>query len=70
LLHRGELVARMEASTSGTTLLVSKIWREPERQFDEDAFTLLLERHAAALGCDAYKRGPGARPRRGGVSSR
>ena len=69
LLHRGELVARMEASTLGTTLLVSKIWREPARQFDEDAFTLLLERHAESLGCDAYKRGPGARPRRGAASS-
>ena len=64
LLHRGELVARMEAAVSHRTLLVSKIWREPERHFDEDAFALLLERHAVALGCDGFKRGPGARPRR------
>jgi len=61
LLHRGELVGRIEASTAGTTMIVSRLWREADRAFDEDAFDALLERHATALGCDSVKRGPGAR---------
>ena len=61
LLHRGALVARMEARTEDGVLLVERLWREPDRSLDEDALDAALERHAEALGCASVKRGPKAR---------
>lgn len=55
LLHKGRLVARMEASIARGALAVRKVWREPDRKFDDDAFIEALERHAAACGAEKVK---------------
>ena len=64
LYHRGWLVGRIEGAVNGTTLVISRLWREPGHTFDEDALDRALERHAVACGCGSVKRGPGARRRR------
>jgi uncharacterized protein YcaQ len=61
LLHHGRLVGRLEGRAQGTTLEVSRIWREEGAALDEDALDVALERHAAACGCDRVRRGPRAR---------
>jgi uncharacterized protein YcaQ len=73
LLHRGELVGRLEGRVKGTTLAIDRVWRErgsparssraPGRELDEDALDQALERHATALGCESVRRGPRARRR-------
>jgi uncharacterized protein YcaQ len=50
LLHRGELVGRMEAVIAKDALKVKKLWMEEGRGFDRDAFVEALERHATACG--------------------
>ena len=56
LLHRGQLVGRLEGKVDGTTLVVDRIWREKHHELDEDALDACLERHATACRCDAVKR--------------
>jgi uncharacterized protein YcaQ len=56
LLHRGELVGRIEARIEAATLIVDRIWREENLTLDEDALDACLERHAAACGADRVKR--------------
>ncbi|RZO59082.1 MAG: winged helix-turn-helix domain-containing protein [Sandaracinaceae bacterium] len=63
LLHRGELVGRVEAKISGDTLVVQRLWREEGVDFDEDAFDRALERHAEACRATAVKRLRAARRR-------
>ena len=56
LLHRGQLVGRLEARVAGTTLVVDRIWREHGHALDEDALALALERHALACGASSVNR--------------
>ena len=63
LLHRGELVGRIEARIDGGVLLVDRLWREDARKLDEDALDDVLARHARACGAETFKRGRGARRR-------
>lgn len=62
LLHRAELVGRLEGRIEQKTLRIDRIWRE-SKGFDEDALEAALERHAIACGCSAIRRGPRARRR-------
>jgi uncharacterized protein YcaQ len=56
LLHRGELVGRIEARVDRTgkkaSLVVDRLWRERGKPFDRKAFKLALECHAEALGAE------------------
>ncbi|MCB9596766.1 MAG: YcaQ family DNA glycosylase [Sandaracinaceae bacterium] len=54
LLHRGELVGRIEARVEAGQLEVQRLWPEP-RGLDPRALRLALERHAAALGVGLRK---------------
>lgn len=49
LLHRGELVGRIEARVHRGALVVERAWEERPGAVDRDALTLALERHAEAL---------------------
>ena len=53
LLHRGELVGRIEARVDGATLVVDRLWAEEGRELDREALDRALERHAAACGADS-----------------
>lgn len=53
LLHRGQLVARMEARIEGDALVVHRLWPEPGRSLDERAYRRALERHARACGASS-----------------
>ena len=55
LLHRGQLVGRMEAAVEGDSLRVKKVWREEGRVFDDAAFEEALLRHAKACGVEKVK---------------
>lgn len=50
LLHRGQLVGRLEGRRCGDVLQIDNVWAEPGRQLDEVALDHALERHAEALG--------------------
>ncbi len=63
LLHRGELVGRIEARIDDGALVVDRLWREEARKLDEDALDDALARHARACGVETVKRGRGARRR-------
>lgn len=63
LLHRGQLVGRLEGRTVGTTLVIDRIWREAPHALDEEALDTALERHAIACSADRVKRMPRARRR-------
>jgi uncharacterized protein len=63
LLHQGQLVGRLEGRREEGTLVIHRLWREPQHAFDEDALDAALERHATAIGCDSVVRRPGARRR-------
>jgi len=52
LLHRGELVARMEGRVEEGSLVVQRLWPEPRRSLDDVALRRALERHARACGVD------------------
>jgi uncharacterized protein YcaQ len=52
LLHRGELVGRVEAHVEDGRLVVDRVWRE-HPSFDEDAYAACITRHAEALGVQA-----------------
>ena len=56
LLHRGQLVGRLDARVDGKTLVVDRIWREDGHALDEAALAVALERHAEACGASAVKR--------------
>lgn len=63
LLHQGQLVGRLEGRREEGTLVIHRLWREPQHAFDEDALDAALERHTTAIGCDSVVRRPGARRR-------
>lgn len=50
LLHRDRLIGRIDARIERSTLVVAKMWLEPE-DADRGAIAAALERHAAACGC-------------------
>jgi uncharacterized protein YcaQ len=58
LLHRGELVGRLEGRIAGDTLRIDRIWREEGRRLDDDALDAALARHARACGVDHVTRPP------------
>jgi hypothetical protein len=64
LLHRGELVGRLEGAAKGGSLVVERLYREPDRAFDEDALDAALQRHADACGLSKVVRRSRARRRR------
>ena len=55
LLHRGEFVGRLEGRIEGKTLVIHKIWGEPDRELDRDALRTALERHADLCGAGRVK---------------
>jgi uncharacterized protein YcaQ len=52
LLHRGQLVGRIEARVVDEQLQVDRRWVEDGVALDEDAYQACLERHADALGVE------------------
>ncbi len=50
LLHRGELVGRLEGRMRDGMLCVDQLWEEEGEGVDRDALRACLERHAEALG--------------------
>ncbi len=65
LLHRGELVGRLEGRVVDDTLVIERLYREPDHELDEQALDAALQRHAEACGADRVKR-----PRRAKRSDR
>jgi len=65
LLHRGELVGRLEGRVSDGVLRIDRIWREGGRALDDDALDEALARHADACGATKVVR---ARQRRSSAS--
>ncbi|MDQ3032959.1 MAG: winged helix DNA-binding domain-containing protein [Myxococcota bacterium] len=63
LLHHGRLVGRLEGRTEDATLVIERVWREPDVALDEDALDAALERHAIACRCDRVVRKRAARRR-------
>jgi uncharacterized protein YcaQ len=55
LLHRGEFVGRLEGRIEGKTLVIHKIWGEPDRDLDRDALKTALDRHAELCGASRVK---------------
>ncbi|MEM7153619.1 MAG: winged helix DNA-binding domain-containing protein [Myxococcota bacterium] len=56
LLHRGQLVGRLEGRVRDGGLVIDRIWRQDDRQLDVDALDVALERHAIACGVDWFQR--------------
>ncbi len=56
LLHRGQLVGRLEGRAQGETLTVERIWQERPGAIDWDALDEALAHHGAACGCAHYER--------------
>jgi hypothetical protein len=56
LLHRGRLVARIEAKIEEGALRVDRIWRERGVKLDDAALDEALARHAAACGATRVRR--------------
>ena len=56
LLHRGELVGRLEGRVVDHTLVIERLYREPDRELNEAALDAALQRHAEACGADRVKR--------------
>ncbi|MBS2022252.1 MAG: YcaQ family DNA glycosylase [Deltaproteobacteria bacterium] len=50
LLHRGELVGRMEGAIEKDAVRIKKLWGEPGKKLDLDALQAALQRHAEAAG--------------------
>ncbi|MBX2796871.1 MAG: winged helix DNA-binding domain-containing protein [Myxococcales bacterium] len=61
LLHRGQLVGRMEGAVTDGELTVRSLWREPSAELDRDALHTALQRHARALGVSCSRRLPRVR---------
>src|SRR6185295_4492888 len=55
LLHRGELVGRLEGRVEGKTLAIHKLWGEPGCDLDSAALRTALERHAEGCGVAKLK---------------
>ena len=55
LLHRGELVGRLEARVRDQKLVVDRVWREAAHTPDRDALKLTLARHVRSLGLDGFR---------------
>jgi uncharacterized protein YcaQ len=55
LLHRGQLVGRIDARVEGNTLIVDRLFHEEGIPLDEDALSVCLERHAEACGAEAVR---------------
>jgi uncharacterized protein YcaQ len=55
LLHRGQLVGRVEAVIERDALRVKKVWRERSARLDEAALAEALNRHARACGVDRVR---------------
>jgi uncharacterized protein YcaQ len=55
LLHRGEFVGRFEGRIEGKTLVIHKIWGEPDQELDREALKAALDRHAGLCGADRVK---------------
>lgn len=52
LLHRGQLVGRIEGFIDGDSLRVKNIWRERKSKIDQDGLAEALHRQAAACGVE------------------
>lgn len=61
LLHRGQLVGRLEGRVQAHVLRIDGIWRETECSLDDDALDAALARHAALCGAERVAR-PIAQP--------
>lgn len=56
LLHRGQLVGRLEARVDEDVLRVDKLWREKGVKLDDAALDEALARHAKACGATRVRR--------------
>ncbi|WP_224362818.1 winged helix-turn-helix domain-containing protein [Hyalangium versicolor] len=56
LLHRGQLVGRLEARVEDGVLRVDKLWREKGVKLDDAALDEALARHAKACGATRVRR--------------
>jgi hypothetical protein len=56
LLHRGQLVGRLQARVEEGVLRVEKLWREKGVKLDDAALDEALARHAKALGALKVRR--------------
>jgi len=56
LLHRGQLVGRLEARIRDGVLQVEKLWREKGVKLDDAALDEALARHARACGAEKVRR--------------
>jgi uncharacterized protein YcaQ len=61
LLHRGQLVGRIEARIDGRTLVIDRLWPERGADLPPEALDAAFERHALACGADCVAR---PKPRR------
>lgn len=55
LLHRGQLVGRIEARVREGALVVERLWPEEGHRLDDDALEEALDRHAVACGADEVR---------------
>ena len=56
LLHRGQLVGRLEGRVRDGGLVIDNLWPEDDRELDLDALDVALERHAIACGAEWFQR--------------
>jgi hypothetical protein len=56
LLHRGQLVGRLEARVEDGVLRVDNLWRQKGVKLDDAALDEALTRHARALGAGKVRR--------------
>jgi uncharacterized protein len=56
LLHRGQLIGRLEARVQDGVLRVDKLWREKGVKLDDAALDEALDRHAKACGATKVRR--------------
>jgi hypothetical protein len=56
LLHRGQLVGRLEARVADGVLRVDNLWRQKGVKLDDAALDEALARHAQACGATRVKR--------------
>lgn len=56
LLHRGQLVGRLEGRVRDGGLVIDRLWPESGHELDLEALDLALERHAIACGAEWFQR--------------
>lgn len=56
LLHRGQLVGRLEGRVRDGTLTIDTLWEERRGSVDESALDALLDQHATAMGASGLRR--------------